>query len=189
MALHGVLTAGKSSPLEGNEDPPDELASSADCVTPETARQLRGLLQGLGIDPSVLEIRIGVRQPGEPGRPCGGVTTDPGAAEAGVGKLTGRLMEALTSLCQAGERFVDSTAESGQRMIGVADPTVIPQKSVRRDRSRSVVRSVECAPGKDSGWTGRQEPARQEREDGIGMIGERRRALEGSESSAEARGA
>jgi hypothetical protein len=181
VALHGVLKAGRSSPLEGNTDPPDELTSSADCGTPETARQLRGLLEGLGIDPSALDIQIVVREAGEPGRPCSGDITDPDADEAGVGRLTGRLMEALTSLCQAGERFVDSAAENGQRMIGVADPTVIPQRSVRRDRSRSVVRSVECAPRKDSGCTGRQEPARQDGEDGADGIGERGRALESSE--------
>jgi hypothetical protein len=162
-------------------DPPDELSSSVDCGTPETARQLRGLLEGLGIDPGALEVQIGIRKPGEPGQPCGGNTTNPDAAEAGVGRLTDRLMEALTSLCQAGERFVDSVAENGQRMIGVADLTVIPRRSVRGDRSRSVVRGVECAPRKDSGWTGRQEPARQDGEDGADEIGERRRALESSE--------
>ncbi len=181
VALHGVLKAGESSPLEGNADPPDEPAISAACEAPETVRQLRGLLEGLGIDPGALEVRIGVRKPGEPGRPCGGDTAGPGAAEASVGRLTGRLMEALTSFCQAGERFVDSAAENGQQMIGVADPTVIPRRSVRRDRSRSVVRSVEIAPRKDSGWTGRQEPARQDGEDGADEIGERRRALESSE--------
>jgi hypothetical protein len=68
MALHGVLKAGKSSLLEGDTDPPDEPAISADCGTLETARQLRGLLEGLGIDPGALEVRIGVRKPGEPGR-------------------------------------------------------------------------------------------------------------------------
>jgi hypothetical protein len=179
--LHGVLKAGEFSPLEGKADPPDEPAVSAACEAPETVRQLRGLLEGLGIDPGALEVRIGVRESGEPGRPCGSNTTDPGAAEAGVGRLTGRLMEALTSLCQAGERFVDSAAESGQRMIGVAGPTVIPRRSVSRGRSRSVVRSMECAPKMDRGWTGCQEPARQDGEDGAEEIGERRRALESSE--------
>jgi hypothetical protein len=156
VALHGVLKAGKSSPLEGNTDPPDEFASSVYCGIPETARQLRGLLEGLGIYPGALEIRIGVRQPGEPGRPCGGVTTDPGAAEAGVGRLTGRLMEALTSLCQAGERFVDSAAEGGPRMIGVVDPVRVPRRSAREDRSRSATRNAECTPGRDSDWMERQ---------------------------------
>jgi hypothetical protein len=90
-------------------------------------------------------------------------------------------MEALTSLCQAGERFADSAAKNGQRMIGMADPAGIPRRSAHRDRSRSAARSVECAPKRDSGWTGRQEPARQDGEDGAGEIGERRRALESSE--------
>ncbi len=76
---------------------------------------------------------------------------------------------------------MDSAAESRQRMIGVTDPTVIPRRSVSRDRSRSAARSVECVPRKDSGWTGRQESARQDGEDGAGKIGERRRALESSE--------
>jgi hypothetical protein len=49
VALHGVLKAGKSSLLEGNADSPDEFTSSSDCGTPETVRQLRGLLEGLGI--------------------------------------------------------------------------------------------------------------------------------------------
>jgi hypothetical protein len=109
------------------------------------------------------------------------VTTDPDAAEAGAGRLTSRLMEALTSLCQAGERFVDSAAENGQRMIGVTDPAAIPRRSVLRDRSRSAARRMECAPRRDGGWAGRQEPARQDEEDGADEIGERRRALESSE--------
>jgi hypothetical protein len=37
------------------------------CEAPEMARQLRGLLEGLGIDPGALEVRIGVRGSGEPG--------------------------------------------------------------------------------------------------------------------------
>ncbi len=101
--------------------------------------------------------------------------------EAGVGRLTSRLMEALTSLCQAGERFVDSAAENGQRMIGMTDPTAIPRRSVRRDRSRSAAGSMECAPKRDSGWTGRQEPAMRNGDDSADEIGERRRALESSE--------
>jgi hypothetical protein len=170
--LHGVLKAGGSSPLEGNVDPPDEPAVSLDCGTPKAARQLRGLLEGLGIDPNALEVRIGVRQPGEPGRPRGDGTNGPGATEAGVGRLTGRLMEALTSLCQAGERFVDSAAGGGQRMIGVEDPAGVPRRSAREDRSRSATGSVVCTPGRNSDWMGCQESARREREEDIGMIGE-----------------
>jgi hypothetical protein len=40
---------------------------------------------------------------------------------------------------------------------------------------------MECAPKRDSGWTGRQEPAMQDGEDGADEIGERRLALESSE--------
>ena len=94
--LHGVLKAGEPSPPEGKADPPSEPAVSVDCGTPEAARQLKCLLEGLGIDPNALEVRIGVRQPGEPGRPRGGDIADPGATEAGTRRLTGRLMEALT---------------------------------------------------------------------------------------------
>ncbi len=63
VALHGVLKAGKSSLLEGSVDPPDEPVISAAYGTPEMARQLRGLLEGLGIDPGALEVRIRVRKP------------------------------------------------------------------------------------------------------------------------------
>jgi hypothetical protein len=66
-------------------------------------------------------------------------------------------------------------------MIGMTDPTAIPRRSVRRDRSRSAAGSMECAPKRDSGWTGRQEPAMRDRDDGTDEIGERRRALESSE--------
>jgi hypothetical protein len=85
------------------------------------ARQLRSLLKGLGIDPNDLEVRVGVRQAGEPGQPRGGGTTSPAEAEASTARMAGRLMEALTSLCQAGERFVDSAAMSSQQMARTGD--------------------------------------------------------------------
>jgi hypothetical protein len=148
--LHGILKAGKPSPPEGSADPPDEPAIAAACRTPEMARQLRGLLEGLGIDPGAMEVRIGVRKPGEPRQPCGSEAAGPGTAGAGARRLTSQLLEALTSLCQAGERFVDSAAENGQRMIGTTDPTAIPRRSARRDRSRSAARNMERAPKRDS---------------------------------------
>ncbi len=181
VTLHGILKAGKSSPPEGSANPPDESVATGACRTPEMARQLRGLLEGLGIDPGALEVQIGVRKPGEPGRLCGGETTDPGAAGAGVGRLTSKLLEALTSLCQAGERFMDSAAESGQQMIGTANPTAVPRRSAHRDRSRSAARSRERAPGRSSSWTTRQELAMQDGEDSSNEIGEKRRALESIE--------
>ncbi len=77
-ALHGVLKAGEPSLPEEKTDPPKGPAASVNCGPPEMARQLRGLLEGLGIDPNGLEMRIGIRQTGEPGRPCAEDTRRPG---------------------------------------------------------------------------------------------------------------
>ena len=76
-ALHGVLKARGPSPPEERADPSRGPAVSMDCGTTKMARQLRSLLEGLGIDPNALEVRIGVRQAGEPGRPHGGSITGP----------------------------------------------------------------------------------------------------------------
>jgi hypothetical protein len=152
-----------------------------DCGTPEAARQLRGLLEGLGIDPNALEVRIGVRQPGEPGRLHDGGITGPSETETGTARMTGRLMEALTSLCHAGERFVDSAAVSGQRMVRTGDPGEIQARRSRMIQSESTAGGASCTPGRNSEWMERQGPAGQEREDDIGVMGERRRALEDSE--------
>ncbi len=124
-ALHGVLKAGEPSPPGEKTDPPRGPAVSMDCGTPEMARQLRSLLGGLGIDPNDLEVRIGVRQPGEPGRPGAEDTRGPDEIESDTAKMAGRLLEALTSLCQAGERFVDSATVSGRRMVRAGYPTEI----------------------------------------------------------------
>ncbi len=71
VTLHGVLKAGKSSPSARGTDPPDEPTAATANGIPEMAKQLRGLLEGLGIDPGALEVRIGIRKPGEPGWPRG----------------------------------------------------------------------------------------------------------------------
>ncbi len=96
-----------------------------DCGTPEMARQLRSLLEGLGIDPNDLEVRIGVRQPGEPGRPHAEDVRGPDETKADTARVAGRLLEALTSLCQAGERFVGSAAVGGRRTMRAGYPTDI----------------------------------------------------------------
>ncbi len=96
--LHGFLKAGEPSPPEGKADPPRGPAASVDCGTPEMAKQLRSLMEDLGIDPNDLEVRIGVRQAGEPGWPRGGSITSPAETEASTARMAGRLMEALTSL-------------------------------------------------------------------------------------------
>jgi hypothetical protein len=181
VALHGVLKAGGPPPPGGKTDPLGEPAVSVDCGTPEAARQLRGLLEGLSIDPNALEVRIGVRQTGEPGRPHGDSITGPAETEASTARMIGRLMEALTSLCQAGERFVDSAAVSSRRMARAGDPAEIQAQRPRMIQSESTTSGTDRTPGRNSEWTERQGPAGQEREDDIEMMGERRRALESSE--------
>jgi hypothetical protein len=56
MTLHGVLKAGKFPPLARGTNPPDEPTAAAANRAPEVAEQLRGLLEGLGIDTDTLEI-------------------------------------------------------------------------------------------------------------------------------------
>jgi hypothetical protein len=180
-ALHGVLKAGGPSPSEGKADPQGGPAVSMDCGTPEAARQLRGLLEGLGIDPNDLEVRIGVRQTGEPGRPHGDSITSPAETEASTTRMTGRLMEALTSLCQAGERFVDSADMSSRQMARAEDPAGIQAQRPRMIQSESTTSGIDRTPGWNSEWMERRRPGIQEKGDDIGVMGERRRALEDSE--------
>jgi hypothetical protein len=97
VTLHGILKAGEPS-LSRGADPPDGPTAAAD-KAPDLVRQLRGLLEGLGIDPDALEVRIGIWRPGEQGRPHGGGAVNPSVTETGEGKLTGKLLEALTLLC------------------------------------------------------------------------------------------
>jgi hypothetical protein len=180
-ALHGVLKAGGPSPPEGKADLPRGPAVSMVCGTPEMARQLRSLLEGLGIDPNDLEVRIGVRQPGEPGRPHGGGVTGPAETKTDTARMAGQLLEALTSLCQAGERFVGSAAVSGRRMMRMKHSGETQVQRSRMIQNESTAGGVSRTPGRNSEWMERQGLAGQEREDDIGVMGERRRTLESSE--------
>jgi len=173
VTLHGILKAGRAE----STDPPDELTPAAN-RTPEMAKQLRGLLESLGIDPDALEVRIGVRKPGEQGQPRGREAIDP---EAGDGRLISKLLEALTSLCQAGERFMDSAGESGRQMIEAVDSTTAPRENTRREWGRSATRDVEHTSRRGGSRTARRELAVRDREDSADEDGERRRALESSE--------
>ncbi len=131
VTLHGILKAGKSSPQVRGTDPPDGPTVAAADRAPDLVKQLRGLLEGLGIDPVPLEVWVGIRRPGEQGRPHGGEAADPGATDAGEGKLTSGLLEALTLLCRAGERFMNSAGEGRRRMIETADPAAAPEENTR----------------------------------------------------------
>jgi hypothetical protein len=98
-----------------------------------------------------------------------------------MARMTGRLMEALTSLFQAGERFVGSAAMSGQRVVRAGDLGEIRARRSLMIQSESTADGAGCTPGRNSEWMERQGPTGQEREDDIGTMGERRRALEDSE--------
>jgi hypothetical protein len=59
VTLHGILKAGKSSPPVRGADPPDGPTVAAADGALDLVRQLRGLLEGLGLDPDTLEVRLG----------------------------------------------------------------------------------------------------------------------------------
>ncbi len=171
VTLHGILKAGKSSLLAKGTDPPDEPTVAAANRVPEMAKQLRGLLGSLGRDPDALEVRIGIRKPGEQGQPRGSEAIDPGA---GDGRLTGKLLEALTLLCQAGERFMDSAGESRRRMIETTGSTAVPRENTRGERGRSATRDGEHASRRGGSRMAHREPAARDGEDSADEDGERR---------------
>ena len=140
-----------------------------DCGTPDMA----SLLEGLGIDLNDLEVRIGVRQTGEPGRPRAEDVREPGETKTDTAGVAGRLLEALTSLCQAGERFVDSATMSGQRAMRAGRPTEVRVQRPRMIQSRPTMGGVSCTPGRNSEWMECQGLATQGRENDIGAMGER----------------
>ncbi len=186
VTLHGILKAGESSPPMRGADPPDgPTAAAAADKAPDLVRQLRGLLEDLGIDPDALEVRIGFRRPGEQGRPHGGGAVNPSATETGEGKLTGKLLEALTLLCRAGERFMSSAGEDRQRMIEAADPAAAPGEGPCGERSRSATRDAGCVPRRDGSKATGRRPAMRGEEDSADEDGEERRGLV---SGAHARG-
>jgi len=101
--------------------------------------------------------------------------------------MAGQLLEALTSLCQAGERLADSAIGGGPRVrrgrptgAGTLRPRVI-QNGPRLD-------GTSCMPGRNSEWMESQGLATQERKGDIGVMGERRRALESNEFAHGGRG-
>jgi hypothetical protein len=170
VTLHGILKAGKSSPPVRGTDPPDGAAADG---APDLVKQLRGLLEGLGIDPDALEVWIGIQKPGEQGRPHGSRAADSCAADAGKGKLTSGLLEALTLLCRAGERFMSFAGEGGRRRIETLDPTAAPEENTRRERGRPTARGVGYTPRRDGSRAARREPAARDEEDSTDEGGER----------------
>jgi hypothetical protein len=75
----------------------------------------------------------------------------PGAKETGEKKLTGKLLEALSLLCQAGEKLMSCMGESQQQMIESVDPAEAGGGGAHRERGRPVVRDIGCVPVRDGG--------------------------------------
>ncbi|MFN9904887.1 MAG: hypothetical protein ACK56F_02020, partial [bacterium] len=91
-------------------------------------------------------MRIGVRQAGEPGRPHAEDTRGPDETKADTARMAGQLLEALTSLCQAGERFMDSAAVSGQRTMRAGRPTEVRVQRLRMIQSGPTMAGMSCTP-------------------------------------------
>jgi hypothetical protein len=110
--LHEVLKARKPLvPMQAKETQvkPPKVAGG---VPAPTVYLKRELLEGLGIDPDTLEVRIRIQGPGEQERPPSGKgATKAAAREPGGRKLSGKLLEAFSFLCQTGERFVSYMGE------------------------------------------------------------------------------
>jgi hypothetical protein len=128
--LHEVLKAGKPSvPVKKTEPPSDPPATAA-----LMAHLKRELLEGLGIDPDTLEVRIRVQGPGERGRPhSGGGAAGSAAIEIGGRKLSGKLLEAFSVLYQAGEKFESYMGEGRQQMVGSVDSAEAPEETAPED--------------------------------------------------------
>jgi hypothetical protein len=95
--------------------------------------------------------------------------------------MTSKLLEALTSLCRAGEKFAGFARKSGRRMIETADPPAVPRGNAHRERGRSAARSAERTPRRSGSRTARRELTVQDGEGSDDEVGERRRALQSSE--------
>jgi hypothetical protein len=67
VTLHGILKARRSYlPVRGTDTPDGPMVAAADRA-PDLVKQLGDLLEGLGIDPDALEVRIGIRNQGSRG--------------------------------------------------------------------------------------------------------------------------
>jgi hypothetical protein len=99
--------------------------------------------------------------------------------ETDEGKLNGRLLEALSLLCQAGEKFMSCMDESQQRMIEAADPGVAPGGGAHRERGRPAM-GMGCVPRRDGSKAAGSRPAVQGDEDGADSGSEDCRGTESS---------
>ncbi len=136
------------------------------------------------IDPDALEVRIRVQRPGKQGRPHdGGDAARPVAIETGEKKLTGKLLEALSLLCQAGKKFMSCMGESQQQMIEPVDLAEAPGEAALGERGGPVMRDKRRMPetrGQGGGSDTRRAKCRgrhSHRQRGPSKLGRRRSCL------------
>jgi hypothetical protein len=134
--LHEVLKEGKPSvPAKKTESQSGPPAAAAGRVPAPTLYLKRELLEGHGIDPDTLEVWIRVQGPGEQERPPGtGSAVRSAAREMGGRNLSGKLLEAFSLLCQAGERFVSYMGENRQQAAGPTDSVEASEEAAPEDR-------------------------------------------------------
>ncbi len=123
--LHEVLKTGKSLVPAQAAAPKVKIAVAAGEVPGLTVYIKRELLEGLGIDPDSLEVRIRIQGPGEQEKPpASGGTTKAAAREAGCRRLKGKLLDGgfLASLPSRGEirelRWLEQ-APGGRMSVGL----------------------------------------------------------------------
>jgi hypothetical protein len=146
--LHEVLKAGKPSELkkktEPQNRPPAAVAGSpGPNGTPETGAARR-------IDPDTLEVQIRVQGQREQERlPGGGSAAGLAPREIGGRKLSCKLIEAFSQLCQAGKRFVSYMGESRQQMAGPVGSVEASQEASPEDWDRLEARDRGRTPRRE----------------------------------------
>jgi hypothetical protein len=100
-----------------------------------------------GIDPDTLEVRIRIQGPGEQERPPGSRDAAKAAMrEAGGRKLSGKLLEAFSLLCQAGERFVSYMGGGPHQAVKAASSAEAAGEAAPDGKCGTEVRAEEREP-------------------------------------------
>jgi hypothetical protein len=100
----------------------------------------RALLEGLEIDPDPMEVRARALDPER--RFSGGTPSQPAGTREQCGRrLSGKLQEAFSLLCQAGERFMSYIGEGRHQGSEPANEVGSPQKATEAAASKPKVRS------------------------------------------------
>jgi hypothetical protein len=122
--LHEALKAGEHSTPAQAAVQTARLPAAAGEVPASVTHLKRELLEGLRIDPDTLEVRVRIRGSGELEKlPDGKSLAKAAVARVGGGRrLSGKLLEAFSLLCQAEKRFVSYIGESRHQGSETASP-------------------------------------------------------------------